>query len=80
MNFNAEQFIVNGLLQEFRPRPKMHQHRPTYTGIDGREYGHRHHNTMSVAAQMRGAIESAQDVDAYVNLRRFGLKSKRNHR
>lgn len=78
--FNAEQYVIQGLLEEFKPRPRMHQNRPTYVGIDGKEFDHRHHNTMSVADQLRGAINSASDVDNYVNLRRYhtGLRSRRN--
>ena len=80
MDFNAEEYITNGLLKAFRPKPKS---KPVeFTGIDGREFSHRHHNTMTIGNQLRTAISTKDDVDNYVQLkemaRRPHIKSKRN--
>lgn len=79
-DFNCEQYLVNELLREFKPRPKVKN--TLFTGIDGREYGHRHHNTMSIGNQLRTALVGGNDVDNYVKLREMArsphMKSKRN--
>ena len=79
-HFDAEQYMINGLLKACKPKPKAHK--PQFVGIDGREFGHRHNNTMSVGKQLLAAISKKDDVDAYVQLkemaRRPKMRSKRN--
>jgi len=79
-DFNCEEYLCNELLREFRPRPKARD--MMFTGIDGREYGHMHHNTMTIGNQLRASLSTRDDVDNYVQLkemaRRPHIKSRRN--
>jgi len=73
--FDAEAYIVNGVVKALTPRPKINQ--ALFVGIDGRETSHQ-----SIGNQLLAAINNSSDRDNFIRLkdmaRRRNFKSKKN--